>query len=136
MIWSKAFIMERERFDGADIMHLLRARAAQLDWQRLLRRFDSNWRVLFSHLLMFGYIYPAERSTIPQWVMDELLARLQREMHDRSPDERLCRGTIVSREQYLIDIEQWGYQDARLAPLGSMNPEQIGLWTEAITRRD
>ena len=23
MIWSKAFIMERERFDGADVAHLL-----------------------------------------------------------------------------------------------------------------
>ena len=24
MIWSKAFIQERERFDGADVLHLLR----------------------------------------------------------------------------------------------------------------
>ena len=26
MIWSKAFIQERERFDGADIHHLLRCK--------------------------------------------------------------------------------------------------------------
>src|SRR5687767_4185382 len=31
LIWQKAFIMERERFDGADIMHVLRARGTELD---------------------------------------------------------------------------------------------------------
>jgi hypothetical protein len=36
IIWSKAFVMERERFDGADIAHLLRARAAALDWAAAL----------------------------------------------------------------------------------------------------
>ncbi len=132
MIWSKAFIMERERFDGADILHLLRARAPSIDWERLLRRFNSSWRVFFTHVLMFGYVYPAERAAIPQWVMDELLARLRREMHDGSPASRVCRGTIVSREQYLIDIQDWGYRDARLAPHGNMTPEEISLWTEAI----
>ena len=44
MIWSKGFIMERERYDGADIAHLLRARADQLNWRRLLRRFRPHWR--------------------------------------------------------------------------------------------
>ena len=32
MIWSKAFVMERERFDGADVAHLLHACAGTLDW--------------------------------------------------------------------------------------------------------
>jgi hypothetical protein len=132
IIWSKAFIMERERFDGADILHLLRAHAAGFDWERLLRRFNSNWRVLFTHLLMFGYVYPAERAAVPRWVMDELLARLQREMHEAAPAERLCRGTIISREQYLIDIQDWAYRDARLAPHGEMTTDEIALWTEAI----
>ena len=29
MIWMKAYIMERERFDGADIAHILRCCAAR-----------------------------------------------------------------------------------------------------------
>lgn len=40
LIWTKGFIMERERYDGADVAHLVRMRGAQLDWSRLLRRFD------------------------------------------------------------------------------------------------
>ena len=45
-VWTKAFVMERERFDGADVAHLLLACAPRLDWQRLLRRFGPHWRVL------------------------------------------------------------------------------------------
>jgi hypothetical protein len=45
MIWSKAFVMERERFDGADVAHLLRSMGPRLDWDRILRRFDRYWEV-------------------------------------------------------------------------------------------
>ncbi|HJX26319.1 MAG TPA: nucleotidyltransferase family protein, partial [Thermoanaerobaculia bacterium] len=58
MIWSKSFIMERERFDGADVAHLLHARADEIDWERMLERFENHHRVLLAHLLLFGYIYP------------------------------------------------------------------------------
>src|SRR5262249_4083167 len=61
MIWSKAFIQERERFDGADIVHLLRELGPSLDWPRLLMRFGDYWRVLLAHLIMFGFVYPDKR---------------------------------------------------------------------------
>src|SRR3982750_430 len=35
-IWSKAFVMERERYDGADVSHLILALGERLDWDRLL----------------------------------------------------------------------------------------------------
>ncbi|MBO0699912.1 MAG: nucleotidyltransferase, partial [Zavarzinella sp.] len=38
-VWSKAFIMERHRFDGADINHLIQAYGHRMDWRRLLDRF-------------------------------------------------------------------------------------------------
>jgi hypothetical protein len=110
MIWSKAFIMERERYDGADIAHLFLARAEHLDWTRLLQRFGDHWRVLLSHLVLFGFIYPGDNAMIPTWLMLELLSRLQGELGS-SLREKLCRGTILSGTQYRIDIERWGYQD-------------------------
>lgn len=79
LIWSKAFLMERERYDGSDVAHLLLARGAELDWTRLLRRFDRHWRVLLSHLILFGFIYPGERERIPNHVMSDLLTCLQQE---------------------------------------------------------
>jgi hypothetical protein len=65
MIWMKAYIMKRERFDGADIAHILQSFAEKLDWPHLVHRFGPDWRVLLRHLVLFGYIYPSERGKSP-----------------------------------------------------------------------
>jgi hypothetical protein len=135
MIWQKAYVMERERFDGADVAHLLRARAAELDWPRLLGRFGSHWRVLLSHLILFGFIYPAERAKIPDPVMQELLGRVQHELTSAPREDRICQGTLLSREQYLIDTDSWHYKDARLRPTGQMTRKVIDRWTAAIDKK-
>ncbi|HMQ31763.1 MAG TPA: hypothetical protein PKD53_13635 [Chloroflexaceae bacterium] len=132
LIWSKAFVQERERYDGADVAHLIRCAGPRLDWRRLLGRFGPNWRVLLSHLVLFGFVYPGERDTVPAWVMAELARRLAEETATRPADERLCRGTLLSREQYLVDVERWGYADARLRPEGRMTEDEIARWTAAI----
>jgi hypothetical protein len=132
IIWSKASIMGRERYDGADIAHLLHAQGQSLDWQRLLSRFGSDWRVLFSHLILFGYIYPTERAQIPDWVMHELVSRLQREMHRPGPTERVCQGTVLSWDQYLVDVEQERYHDSRLIPRGMLTAQDIAHITAIL----
>jgi hypothetical protein len=135
MIWSKAFIMERERYDGADVAHLFRHCSGLLNWERLVRRFGSNWRVLLSHIALFGFIYPGERALIPAAVLKDLLARLQAELDVPTRDSKVCQGTLLSRQQYLVDIDEWGYEDARREPRGSMTDKQIEVWTAAIDQR-
>jgi len=131
MIWSKAFVMERERYDGADVLHLLNACAETLDWSRLTRRFGRHWRVLFAHLTMFGFVYPSERRRIPEEVMRQCAHFLDLELRC-APVRRICRGTLTSRAQYLVDIERWGYEDARLVPHGSMTDDEASTGTAAI----
>ena len=131
MIWSKAFIMERERYDGADIAHLIRACHGRLHWQRLLDRFGPHWRVLLSHLVLFGYIYPGEPA-MPAWVSDQLVSQLAAEPSERASHERLCRGGMLSRGQYLTDLHHWGYVDTRLQPHGTLTAEEVARWTEGI----
>ena len=132
IIWTKAFVQERERFDGADVAHLIRACGPDLDWQRLLRRFGPYWRVLFGHLVTFGFIYPNERDAVPAWAMRELWRRTERELNEPAGGEKLCQGTLISRQQYLLDIELWGYTDARLHPRVKMSENDIEQWTAAI----
>src|SRR5438477_67443 len=135
MIWMKAYIMERERFDGADISHMLRCCAAEIDWAHLVRRFGPDWRVLLSHLVLFGYIYPGERARIPAAIMEDLLTRLRSEARTAGP-ERLCRGTLLSRKQYLVDVQKWGFRDARLEERVHMNEKNIADWTDAIEKEE
>ncbi len=124
MIWSKAYIMERDRYDGADVAHLLRCCAEDLDWQRLLDRFADHWRVLLSHLILFGFIYPAARDTLPTAVMDDLLRRTLAETEQPAPHTDLCRGTLLSRLQYSVDVDRWGCRDARVMPDGELTEAQ------------
>jgi hypothetical protein len=95
-IWSKAWIMERERFDGADVVQLIRACGPALGWRRLLDRFGPHWRVLYAHLVLFGYVYPSEHRTVPTWVWDELSARMQDDA--ASPPGGEPRGPLLSRQ--------------------------------------
>src|SRR5262245_37181364 len=124
--------MERERYDGADVAHLFRALGPGLDWHRLLRRFGPHWRVLLSHVVLFGFIYPGERWRIPAGVTRELTERLLAEAGAPGTDEGLCNGTLLSRAQYLPDVSRWGYRDARLVPTGSMTADDVERWTRGI----
>jgi hypothetical protein len=133
MIWSKAFIQERERFDGADVLHLFHALGPALDWPRILDRFGEHWPVLFGHVVLFGYVYPDRRDAIPEWVVNALTSRFA---SAREPRSHVCRGTLLSREQYLSDLNQQGYEDARLRPRGAMTREEIAIWTDAIGEHD
>jgi predicted nucleotidyltransferase len=135
MIWMKAYIMERERFDGADVAHILQSCAENIDWAHLVRRFGPDWRVLFSHLVLFGYIYPGERDKIPAAIMDDLIARLRSEKRTAGAS-RICRGTLLSRKQYLLDIRERGFRDARLQARVHMNAKDIARWTKAIAKEE
>jgi hypothetical protein len=124
MIWSKSFVMERERYDGADVTHIIRACGARMDWQRVLTRFDDHWRVLLAHLVLFGFVYPGERTVVPEWVMRDLGGRLEPELGSAAGEQALCRGTLLSRHQYRIDLDRWGYEDGRIRPSGKMTRGQ------------
>jgi hypothetical protein len=113
MIWSKAFVMERERFDGADVAHLLRSVGPKLDWPRLMRKFDRYWEVLLAQLMLFRFSYPSDRDNIPDPVLTELLSRAVDTLRLGNEEERICRGNLLSRVNYRLDIEAWGYLDGR-----------------------
>jgi hypothetical protein len=113
MIWSKAFVLERERYDGADVNHLLRAAGADMDWDRLMRRFDRYWEVLLSHLMLFRFTYPSDRDLVPGWVMVELMRRTGASVREGNWEQGICRGNLLSKVNYGVDIREWGYEDGR-----------------------
>jgi hypothetical protein len=91
---------------------------------------------LLSHLVLFRYVYPSERASVPSWVTRVLMRRMQGETERPGRAPHMCRGTLLSREQYLVDIEQEGYDDPRLPPRGNMSREEIARWTDAIADRN
>lgn len=129
MIWQKAFIMERERYDGADVAHLLSSCGPKLDWDRLIRRFGPDWPVLLAHLILFEFIYPKDREVLPRELLQKLIARHQEPSRG---EPGLCQGTLLSRSQYLDDVERAGWKDARRHDRCRISDEEIQTWTAAI----
>jgi hypothetical protein len=122
MIWPKAFVQDRDRYDGADVAHLILKCGRHIDWTRLIARFASHEHVLLAQALLFRYSYPSERDCVPDWALEQLLARAR---CDPPANQKICRGTNLAIRQYLTDVRQWGFADARLQPLGPLTPAEI-----------
>jgi hypothetical protein len=133
-VWSKSFVMERERYDGADVAHIVLNWGDRLDWRRLLERFGPHWRILLAHLILFGFIFPSARSRVPAWVMHELLDRLAPELDAPDAEDPVCYGTLLSWSQYLGDVLTGSFRDARIRPYGSLSAEEVARWTSADKR--
>src|SRR5947208_1604263 len=84
--------------------------------------------------------YKTEK-TFPHWLAKakrgrncvDLISRLRNE-NSVSGSDRLCRGTLLSRQQYLWDVEERGFRDARLEKRAHMNEGDIAHWTKAIAK--
>jgi hypothetical protein len=123
--------MERERYDGADVAHIILAHGERLDWRRLIDRFGDHWRVLLAHLVLFGFIYPSQRSQVPAAVIEELMQRLATETRSPDAEDPVCYGTLLSWSQYLGDVLGGAFRDARIRPYGNLTAEEVARWTSA-----
>jgi hypothetical protein len=111
LVWSKAFIQLRHRYDGPDVAHVILKQHGQIDWRRLLSYMEAHWEVLLMHLLNFRWIYPSERDHVPRWLMDELLERLRLQLELPPAQMKVCRGRMFSRVDYEADVRDWGFAD-------------------------
>jgi hypothetical protein len=111
LIWSKVFVQDRYKYDGADVAHVILAEGGKVDWKRLLSYMEQYWEVLLVHVLNFRFIYPTERERVPKWLLDELLERLSAQAKLPTSRMKVCRGRLFSRSDYLKDITKWGFAD-------------------------
>lgn len=111
LIWMKSYVQNRERFDGADINHIILKTGKTINWKRLLERLDQHWHILLAQILLFQFIYPADyHDIIPKWLFDELISRANEQYEMPESGEKVCRGPLIDQTQYAIDIREWGYK--------------------------
>lgn len=111
LIWAKVYVQNRERFDGADVNHLILKTGKTLDWKRLLARLEQHWHLLLSQIINFQFVYPSDfHEIIPRWLFDELLDRARVQFDLPASVERVCRGPIIDQTQYSTDIKEWNYR--------------------------
>jgi hypothetical protein len=126
LVASKLFIARRERFDGADIAHVIYGTRGKLDWQRILCLVGEHWEVFFWALVLFRYVYPAQTQYVPTELWRDLGSRFQ-DVVSRSDPAANFRGSLVDDKQFAIDVNEWGlenvmqeYRKRRLKDLPAM----------------
>ncbi len=107
LIISKLFVTRRERFDGADIAHIIFGTRGNLDWGRILHLTGEHWEILLWALLLFRYVYPAHTDYVPQNLWQDLLGRFAKQVRKPDPGARF-RGSLVDEAMFAIDVEEWG----------------------------
>lgn len=111
LIWCKIYVQNRERYDGADVNHLLLKQGDQLDWKHLLDRLDRHWQLLLAQFINFQFVYPSEyMKIIPKWLFEELMRRAQEQFLIPPTTEKICRGPLIDQTQYGVDIKEWDYK--------------------------
>ncbi len=68
LIWIKLFVLQRDRCDWPDVINLVRANAAQIDWERLLGRIGEHEPLLFALLHVVEWLSPAAVAKLPPWM--------------------------------------------------------------------
>lgn len=110
MIASKLFVTRRERFDGADIAHLVKACGQKLDWNRLLYLVSAHKDILYWHLVLFSYIYPSHVGLVPAKIWRDLNEGFRQRVSNPNPNERF-RGSLIDPKMFAIDVDEWGQPD-------------------------
>jgi Nucleotidyl transferase of unknown function (DUF2204) len=106
LIASKVFVTRRERFDGADICHIIYGTRGKLDWQRVLDLLGEEWQMLLWYLVLYHYIYPADADHVPPSIWEELLQRFKVEL--AHPNRTLeFRGSLIDENMFAIDLLEW-----------------------------
>ncbi len=110
LIASKLFVNFRERFDGADVVHIIFGSRGRLDWERLLALVGVHWEILLWELVLFHYVYPAKAQYVPREVWDHLLSRLRNELEHPNRSAPF-RGSLLDEKMFAIDVHEWGMED-------------------------
>ena len=110
LIASKLFVTRRERFDGADIVHVIYGTQGKMDWDRVLQLIGENWMVLLWVLVLYQYCYPAQSHYVPRELWANLLSRLNAELDN--PNARAnFKGSLIDEKMFAIDVTEWGLAD-------------------------
>ena len=126
LLVSKLFVSRRERFDGADIAHIVYGSREQVNWDRVLDLVGDHWELLLWSLLLFRYVYPSHSTNVPARVWARLITRLRNELANCN-SEAPFRGSLVDDNMFAIDVAEWGlpdllskYRERRLQDISSL----------------
>jgi hypothetical protein len=72
LIWSKLYVLQRQRSDWTDVLNLIDAQATAIDWGHLLDRLSDDSPLLAAVLQVYLWLVPEGAGWIPGSIRSEL----------------------------------------------------------------
>lgn len=108
LLWSKLYVLQRDRCDWPDIMNLIYAAGPTLDWDHLLQRVAEDKPLLKGILSVFSWVSPERAAKIPRRIWDRLDLTPPRPEAEIDPEGRPSR-------KDLLDTRPWLFAEQQLA---------------------
>ena len=67
-IWCKLYILQRDHCDWTDLLNLLHAAGARIDWNHLLERLEDDLPLLRGLLSVYGWLCPNRAQLLPEYL--------------------------------------------------------------------
>jgi hypothetical protein len=99
LLWSKLYVMQRERCDWGDLLNILYSRGPRIDWNHLLARVGEDKRVLAALIEIFTWACPDRARELPVWLWGELGIE--------SPNFGALAPEVDNRHIRLLDSRDW-----------------------------
>jgi predicted nucleotidyltransferase len=112
LIASKLFVTRRERFDGADIAHIIYRTRGRIEWERIFQLAGEHWEMVLWALVLFRYVYPAHSGFVPAPLWQDLLSRYMHLVQHPDPQAPF-RGSLIDENMFSIDLKDWGLENVQ-----------------------
>lgn len=109
IIRSKCYVRNRDRDDSGDVVHLILQQGKSVNWEILMQKMAPHWELLLSTIVLFLFIYPSERTVIPNWVVQDLATKLEERISHPPTKSKITRGLLLSQD-YEVGVSNWGFK--------------------------
>jgi len=93
-LWTKLYVIQRERCDWPDAFNLLATVGPELDWHRLIERVEPDTALLAGVLSVFAWVEPDCANALPEWIWNRLEAR--------PPEPGIRRAHLLDSRPWLV----------------------------------
>jgi hypothetical protein len=98
LIYSKLYVLQRERCDWPDLFNIVFRCGEQIDWQRLLARVGPDAPLLGAMMRVYTWLCPEPAASLPEWIWEPM----SQIPPPPAPGRGIDRGRIA-----LIDTRDW-----------------------------
>lgn len=110
LIWTKLYVMQRDRCDWPDLLSILAARVDEVDWTQLLRRAGPDGALLGGLVSTFAWLCPAQAARIPRPVWGKLGLVRPKGIDLPTSSERPVEAAgadVTSQRMRFLDTREW-----------------------------